>query len=93
MTRPSFADMREYFAGGLGERGGQSHSQRRVLLHDYPDREHDRCDGDRGGYYVAIQIIWSFMLVPVLAFADSAKALVANSFGNLERVKTPGTRP
>ena len=41
-----------------------------------------------GGYYVAIQIIWSFMLVPVLAFADSAKALVANSFGNIERIKT-----
>ena len=41
-----------------------------------------------GGYYVAIQILWSFMLVPVLAFADSAKALVANVSGDIERVKS-----
>jgi Na+-driven multidrug efflux pump len=41
-----------------------------------------------GGYYIAIQILWSFMLVPVLAFADSAKALVANASGDLQRIRT-----
>ena len=40
-----------------------------------------------GGYYVFIQIMWSFMLVPVLAFAESAKALVANASGDLRRVR------
>ena len=41
-----------------------------------------------GGYYVAVQIFWSFMLVPVLALADSAKALVANYSGDIQRVRT-----
>ena len=41
-----------------------------------------------GGYYLAIQILWSSMLVPVLAFADSAKVLVANTSGDLPRMRT-----
>ena len=41
-----------------------------------------------GGYYVAVQILWSFMLVPVLALADSAKALVANVSDDIQRVRT-----
>ena len=40
-----------------------------------------------GGYYIFIQIMWGFMLVPVLAFAESAKALVANASGDLRRVR------
>ena len=40
-----------------------------------------------GGYYLAIQILWSFMLVPALAFADSAKALVANASDDMARVR------
>ena len=40
-----------------------------------------------GGYYVAVQILWSFMLVPILAFADSAKALVANASDDIQRVR------
>ena len=40
-----------------------------------------------GGYYVFIQIMWSFMLVPVLAFAESAKALIANASADLRRVR------
>ena len=40
-----------------------------------------------GGYYLSIQIFWSFMLVPVLAFADSAKALFANNSNQIERVR------
>ena len=40
-----------------------------------------------GGYYIFIQIMWSFMLVPVLAFAESAKALVANASGDLQHIR------
>ena len=40
-----------------------------------------------GGYYLAVQVFWSFLLVPVLAFADSAKALFANNSGEIERVR------
>ena len=40
-----------------------------------------------GGYYVFIQIMWGFLLVPVLAFAESAKALVANASADLRRVR------
>ena len=40
-----------------------------------------------GGYYLSVQIFWSFMLVPVLAFADSAKALFANNSSRIERVR------
>ena len=40
-----------------------------------------------GGYYLSVQIFWSFMLVPVLAFADSAKALFANNSAQIERVR------
>ena len=39
------------------------------------------------GYYIFIQIMWSFMLVPVLAFAESAKALVANASADLPHVR------
>ena len=44
-----------------------------------------------GGYYLSIQIFWSFMLVPVLAFADSAKALFANNSEQIGRVRHFGT--
>ena len=40
-----------------------------------------------GGYYLSVQIFWSFMLVPVLAFADSGKALFANNSARIERVR------
>ena len=41
-----------------------------------------------GGYYLTMQIIWSFMLVPALALADSTKALVANASDDIHRVRT-----
>ena len=43
--------------------------------------------GEIGGYYVFIQIMWGFLLVPVLAFAESAKALVANASGSVRDVR------
>ena len=87
VARPSFTDMREYLRVGLGS--GADSLIRNVAYFVMIIRIVNTIGATEiGGYYVAIQIIWSFMLVPVLAFADSAKALVANSFGNLERVKT-----
>ena len=43
--------------------------------------------GEIGGYYVFIQVMWGFLLVPVLAFAESAKALVANASGSVRNVR------
>jgi len=43
--------------------------------------------GEIGGYYVFIQVMWGFLLVPVLAFAESAKALVANASGSVRDVR------
>jgi Na+-driven multidrug efflux pump len=31
-----------------------------------------------GGYYLAMHIIWSFLLVPILALAESTRVLIAN---------------
>ena len=81
VTRPSFTDMHEYLRVGLGS--GADSLIRNVAYFFMIIRIVNTIGATEiGGYYVAIQIIWSFMLVPVLAFADSAKALVANSFGN-----------
>ena len=41
-----------------------------------------------GGYYLAMHIIWSFMLVPILALAESAKVLIANNSGDILKVRT-----
>ena len=51
----------------VGQRGGQSGKERRLLFH-----ANTIGAAEIGGYYLAIQILWGFMLVPV-----SAKALVA----------------
>ena len=40
-----------------------------------------------GGYYLTIQILWSFALVPVLALADVTKALVANNAQDIHKVR------
>ena len=40
--------------------------------------------GEMGGYYIFIQVMWGFLLVPILAFAESAKALVANVSGSMQ---------
>ncbi len=43
--------------------------------------------GEIGGYYLFIQVMWGFLLVPVLAFAESARALVANASGSVRDVR------
>ena len=40
-----------------------------------------------GGYYLAMHILWSFLLVPILALSESAKVLIANHSANLAKVR------
>ena len=40
-----------------------------------------------GGYYLAMHIFWSFLLVPILALSESAKVLIANHSADLNRVR------
>ena len=83
---PSFADMREYLRVGLGS--GVDSSIRNAAYFIMIIRLVNTIGTTEiSGYYVAIQILWSFMLVPVLAFADSAKALVAQESDDHERVR------
>ncbi|MBI4297312.1 MAG: MATE family efflux transporter [Chloroflexi bacterium] len=41
-----------------------------------------------GGYYLAMHIFWSFLLVPILALSESAKVLIANHCADLHKVRT-----
>ena len=87
LVRPSFGDMRVYLRVGLGS--GLDSLVRNVAYFFMIIRLVNTIGAaEIGGYYLAIQILWSFMLVPVLAFADSAKALVANASGDLPRMRT-----
>ncbi len=40
-----------------------------------------------GGYYLAMHIFWSFLLVPVLALAETAKVLIANHSADIQFVR------
>ena len=40
-----------------------------------------------GGYYLAMHILWSFLLVPILALSESAKVLIANHSADLLKVR------
>lgn len=40
-----------------------------------------------GGYYLAMHIFWSFLLVPILALSESAKVLFANNSANIFKVR------
>ena len=40
-----------------------------------------------GGYCLAMHIIWSFLLVPILALSESTKVLIANHSADLARVR------
>ena len=85
-TPPSFADMREYLRVGLGS--GVDSLVRNLAYFFMIIRIVNSIGATEiGGYYIAIQILWSFMLVPVLALSDSAKALVANASNNLQQVR------
>lgn len=86
LAPPSFAGMREYLRVGLGS--GADSLIRNVAYFVMIIRIVNTIGAEEiGGYYVAIQILWSFMLVPVLAFADSAKALTANASHDLRQVR------
>ncbi len=86
-TLPSFADMRVYLRVGLGS--GADSLIRNVFYFFMIIRIVNTIGSTEiGGYYLAVQILWSFMLVPVLALGDSAKALVANAAGDIARIRT-----
>ncbi len=86
LVRPSFSDMGVYMRVGLGS--GLDSLVRNVAYFFMIIRLVNTIGASEiGGYYLAMQILWSFMLVPVLAFADSAKALVANASGDLRQVR------
>ena len=40
-----------------------------------------------GGYYLAMHIIWSFLLVPILALAESTRVLIANHSQDILKVR------
>ncbi len=40
-----------------------------------------------GGYYLAMHILWSFLLVPVLALAESTRVFIARASNNLPQVR------
>lgn len=41
-----------------------------------------------GGYYLAMNIIWSFLLVPILALAETTKVLIANHSLDIQKVRS-----
>ncbi|MDE2718861.1 MAG: MATE family efflux transporter [Chloroflexota bacterium] len=85
-TMPSFADMRDYLRVALGS-GGDS-LIRNVAFFFMIIRIINTIGSEEiGGFWLANQIIWSFMLVPVLALADSAKAMIANVAHDLWQVR------
>ena len=85
-ARPSFAGMREYLRVGFGS--GADSLIRNTAYFVMIIRVVNAIGATEiGGYYLAIQILWSFMLVPILALGDSAKALIANASGDLLRVR------
>ena len=44
-------------------------------------------EGAIGGYYLAMHIFWTMLLVPILALSESAKVLIANHCGDLSKVR------
>ena len=86
LAKPTFQDIRTYF--GVGAGSGLDSLVRNVAYFVMIIRIVNSIGTEEiGGYYLFIQVFWSFMLVPVLAFADSAKALFANNSGQIERVR------
>ena len=86
LAKPTFQDIRTYV--GVGAGSGLDSLVRNVAYFVMIIRIVNSIGTEEiGGYYLSIQIFWSFMLVPVLAFADSAKALFANNSAKIERVR------
>ncbi len=86
LSLPTFTDMREYLRVGLGS--GVDSLVRNVAFFFMIIRIINAIGGEEiGGFWLANQIIWSFMLVPVLALSDSAKAMVANVSSDISKVR------
>jgi Na+-driven multidrug efflux pump len=86
LVRPSFRDMRVYLRVGFGS--GLDSLVRNVAYFFMIIKLVNTIGATEiGGYYLTMRILWSFMLVPVLAFADSAKVLVANAYGDIPKIK------
>lgn len=86
VTRPSFTDVKDYLRVGFGS--GADSLVRNVAYFVMIIRIVNTIGSDEiGGYYLAIQVLWSFMLVPILALSDTTKALVANSAHDIQRVR------
>lgn len=86
LVRPSFGNFGLYLRVGLGS--GLDSLVRNVAYFFMIIRLVNTIGATEiGGYYLAMQILWSFLLVPVLALADSAKALVANASNDLRQVR------
>ncbi len=83
---PSFADMREYLRVGVGS-GLDSLVRNLAYFFMIIRIVNTIGPAEIGGYYLTMQVFWGFMLVPVLALADSAKALVANASEDPNRVR------
>ena len=85
-TPPSFTDVRQYLRVGFGS--GVESLVRNLAYAVMVVRVINTLGAEAiAGYYVAIQMLWSFMLLPVLALADSAKALVANAANDIQLVR------
>lgn len=44
-------------------------------------------EGSIGGYYLAMHIIWSFLLVPILALSESTRVLIANHSADIFKAR------
>ncbi len=85
-TMPTFAGMREYLRVGLGS--GVDSLVRNLAFFFMIIRIINTIGSEEiGGFWLANQIIWGFLLVPILAFADSAKAMVANASHDIGQVR------
>ncbi len=86
-SRPTFSGMSDYLRVALGS--GTDSLMRNVAYFFMIVRIVNTIGSTEiGGYYLTMQILWSFMLVPVLALADSVKVMVANASGDVHRVKS-----
>ena len=83
---PTFREMQTYLRVGVGS-GIDSLVRNLAYFYMIIRIVNSMGEKEIGGYYLAMQTFWSFMLLPVLAFADSARALIANSSGEMARVR------
>ena len=86
LSLPSFAGLRTYLRVGMWS-GADSAVRNAAYFVMIIGIVNSIGADEIGGYYIFIQIMWGFMLVPVLAFAESAKALIANASSDMRLVR------